>query len=94
MNTGSLGLACRVMMHLAFQCVLTVPGSFWFSTVGGGCSSGHSFMLQLSVFALGYQGLIFSWVLLVLRLLAGCCYSCRLKTSYLCHVLALLEGME
>ena len=51
-------------------------------------------MLQLSVFALGYQGLIFSWVLLVLRLLAGCCYSCRLKTSYLCHVLALLEGME
>ncbi|KAM6168948.1 extended synaptotagmin-2 isoform 2-T2 [Erethizon dorsatum] len=54
----------------------------------------RSFALLLPVYALGYLGLSFSWVLLALGLLAWCRRSRGLKASRLCRALALLEDEE
>ncbi|XP_073915949.1 extended synaptotagmin-2 isoform X3 [Castor canadensis] len=54
----------------------------------------RSFALLLPVYALGYLGLSFSWVVLALGLLAWCRRSRGLKTSRLCRALALLEDEE
>ena len=52
------------------------------------------FVLLLLVYAHGYLGLIFSWVLLALGLLAWCHLSLSLKVSHLCCALALLENRD
>ncbi|XP_075804124.1 extended synaptotagmin-2 isoform X3 [Microtus pennsylvanicus] len=54
----------------------------------------RSFALLLPVYALGYLGLSFSWVLLALGLLAWCRRSRGLKASRLCRALELLEDEE
>nr|XP_024646470.1 extended synaptotagmin-2-like [Macaca nemestrina] len=54
----------------------------------------RSFALLLPVYALGYLGLSFSWVLLALALLAWCRRSRGLKALRLCRALALLEDEE
>uniref|UniRef100_A0A2K5KCH7 Extended synaptotagmin-2 n=1 Tax=Colobus angolensis palliatus TaxID=336983 RepID=A0A2K5KCH7_COLAP len=54
----------------------------------------RSFALLLPVYALGYLGLSFSWVLLALALLAWCRRSRSLKALRLCRALALLEDEE
>ncbi|XP_036284747.1 extended synaptotagmin-2 isoform X2 [Pipistrellus kuhlii] len=54
----------------------------------------RSFALLLPVYALGYLGLSFSWVLLALALLAWCRRSRGLKATRLCRALALLEDEE
>uniref|UniRef100_G1TZC9 Extended synaptotagmin-2 n=1 Tax=Oryctolagus cuniculus TaxID=9986 RepID=G1TZC9_RABIT len=54
----------------------------------------RSFALLLPVYALGYLGLSFSWVLLALGLLAWCRRSRGLKASRLCRALALLGREE
>ncbi|XP_023495892.2 extended synaptotagmin-2 isoform X2 [Equus przewalskii] len=54
----------------------------------------RSFALLLPVYALGYLGLSFSWVLLALGLLVWCRRSRGLKASRLCRALALLEDEE
>ncbi|XP_066093794.1 extended synaptotagmin-2 isoform X4 [Saccopteryx bilineata] len=54
----------------------------------------RSFALLLPVYALGYLGLSFSWVLLALALLAWCRRSRGFKTTRLCRALALLEDEE
>lgn len=54
----------------------------------------RSFALLLPVYALGYLGLSFSWVLLALALLAWCRRSRSLKATRLCRALALLEDEE
>ncbi|XP_062955571.1 extended synaptotagmin-2 isoform X2 [Cynocephalus volans] len=54
----------------------------------------RSFALLLPVYALGYLGLSFSWVLLALGLLAWCRRHRGLKESRLCRALALLEDEE
>lgn len=51
-------------------------------------------MLLLPVYALGYLGLIFSWVLLAPGFLPWCRRSHSTKASRLCCVLALLEDKE
>ena len=51
----------------------------------------RSFALLLPVYALGYLGLSFSWVLLALGLLVWCRRSRGLKATRLCRALALLE---
>lgn len=51
----------------------------------------RSFALLLPVYALGYLGLSFIWVLLALALLAWCRRSRGLKATRLCRALALLE---
>ncbi|XP_055447375.1 extended synaptotagmin-2 isoform X3 [Bubalus kerabau] len=54
----------------------------------------RSFALLLPVYALGYLGLSFSWVLLALGLLVWCRRSRGLKATRLCRALALLEDEE
>lgn len=54
----------------------------------------RSFALLLPVYALGYLGLSFSWVLLALALLVWCRRSRGLKATRLCRALALLEDEE
>ncbi|XP_066241818.1 extended synaptotagmin-2 isoform X3 [Saccopteryx leptura] len=54
----------------------------------------RSFALLLPVYALGYLGLSFSWVLLALALLAWCRRSRGLKATRLYRALALLEDEE
>lgn len=54
----------------------------------------RSFVLLLPVYALGYLGLSFSWVLLALALLVWCRRSRGLKATRLCRALALLEDEE
>lgn len=54
----------------------------------------RSFVLLLPVYALGYLGLSFSWVLLALALLLWCRRSRGLKATRLCRALALLEDEE
>jgi len=54
----------------------------------------RSFALLLPVYALGYLGLSFSWVLLALGLLVWCRRSRGLKAIRLCRALALLEDEE
>ncbi|KAM5303630.1 extended synaptotagmin-2 isoform 3-T3 [Glossophaga mutica] len=54
----------------------------------------RSFALLLPVYALGYLGLSFSWVLLALGLLLWCRRSRGLKATRLCRALALLEDEE
>lgn len=54
----------------------------------------RSFALLLPVYALGYLGLSFSWVVLALALLAWCRRSRGLKATRLCRALALLEDEE
>lgn len=54
----------------------------------------RSFALLLPVYALGYLGLSFSWVLLALALLAWCRRRRGLKATRLCRALALLEDEE
>ena len=51
-------------------------------------------MLLLSVYALSYLWLIFSWVELALRLPTWYCWSLILKASHLCCALELLEDKE
>lgn len=51
-------------------------------------------MLLLSVYALSYLWLIFSWVELALRLPTWYCWSLILKASHLCCALCLLEDKE
>lgn len=48
----------------------------------GGCSRGHNFMLLL--YALGYLGLMFIWVLLVLGFLTWCQRSNGFKAFAVC----------
>lgn len=81
----SLQKEARVACYIVFSQLL-VPFDSW--QLVGGCSSGHSFMLLPTMSALGYMGLIFSWVLLVLGFLAWCH---GLEASRLCPVLMLLE---
>lgn len=54
----------------------------------------RSFALLLPVYALGYLGMSFSWVLLALGLLAWCRRSRVLKASRVFRALALLEDEE
>ncbi|XP_036719993.1 extended synaptotagmin-2 isoform X5 [Balaenoptera musculus] len=54
----------------------------------------RSFALLLPVYALGYLGLSFTWVLLALGLLVWCRRSRGLKATRLCRALALLEDEE
>uniref|UniRef100_A0A2K6EW57 Extended synaptotagmin 2 n=1 Tax=Propithecus coquereli TaxID=379532 RepID=A0A2K6EW57_PROCO len=54
----------------------------------------RGFALLLPVYALGYLGLSFSWVLLALGLLAWCRRRRGLKAGRLCRALALLEDEE
>ncbi|XP_012641735.2 extended synaptotagmin-2 isoform X2 [Microcebus murinus] len=54
----------------------------------------RGFALLLPVYALGYLGLSFSWVLLALGLLAWCRRHRGLKAGRLCRALALLEDEE
>ncbi|KAM7121479.1 extended synaptotagmin-2 isoform 1-T1 [Molossus nigricans] len=54
----------------------------------------RSFALLLPVYALGYLGLSFSWVLVALALLLWCRRSRGLKATRLCRALALLEDEE
>ncbi|XP_023364032.1 extended synaptotagmin-2 [Otolemur garnettii] len=54
----------------------------------------RGFALLLPVYALGYLGLSFSWVLLALGLIAWCRRRRGLKAGRLCRALALLEDEE